>query len=712
MIRFGKLLLLIAPLVVGALWGVHPGRAQDAESPRFAFADTTLLRDTLGITFQRLFPLSDSLGMVPDTLRALSIRYLYTPTRLVQLADSLHVPVDSVGVVLERERFNPLSRTGERVSKFNYNTTYDVQRTSNSWRNASDFSFGQGPVFIHNIATIQLDRYNSAGLLSRRQQRDSSTEGGWKLSRDFSIGGRADLSRFDSSDPSSISNVGETRNEFKLSVRSRQSPRHGVTSELNFLSGYLDLANSSLEKKGLTNDLNGRLRLEYGRWLVHELSGQLTGNVAHSRLPADTVNTRVNTHDFTNNLRGTLSLYQDAPVGFNANYAIRGIRIETPAAHGLVNQTQTKSNGGDATLRFRQNNDRYVNLTERFGNDDQASATGQNTTRNDEGFSADARYAWIGWILESRFSNIYSVTAVPRITAIGGYGERQHARGLTGALSRALSRRLTTRLSGEVGVTSFRYYPIGTYNSLPVTRDQYRQSYRMEFGYTPVDRFNTGVTLDVSRNQLINIPSANVLGNNEIRTYRAEWRWTYRLFSGLTATQRNSIASSYNYQFIAENNRVTLDYNAVTTLNAVLTPTLTINITHNAQQTPSGNFIDDAGTLYFLPADESQTYLLDASIAYSPTSAFSIAMQPRYRASDRNVTVSGESAPQRQSRNLTFTGRASLNLNVGQRGHLTGDIGRTFTADRSTTYISSVPTTTPITETDYWNGSLQFSWQL
>jgi len=694
------------------LWGVHPGRAQEAESPRFAFSDTTLLRDTLGITFDRLFPLSDSLGVMPDTLRALSIRYLYTPARLVQLADSLHVPVDSVGVVLERERFNPLSRTGERVNKFSYNTTYDIQRTSNSWRNASDYSFGQGPVFIRNIATIQLDRYTSAGLVSKRDQRDSSTEGGWKLSPNFSVGGRADLSRFDSSDPSSISNVGESRNEFKFSVRSRQAPRPGLTSEMNFLSGYLDLDNSSLEKKGLTNDLSGRLRWESGRWFVHELAGQLTGNVAHSQVPTDTLLTKSTTHDFSDNVRGTLSLFPNAGVGFNANYAIRGIRIQTPVPNGGIQQLITRSNGGDATLRFRQNNDRYLNLTERIGNDDQASATGQNTTRDDEGFAGDARYALVGFIFESRLSNAISSTTVPRITAIGGYGERQHARSLNGAVSRALTRRLTTRLSGEVAVTSYRYYPIGTYTNLPVTRDQYRQSYRFEVGYTPVDRFNTGVTLDVSRNQLINIPSANVLGNNEIRTYRAEWRWTYRLFAGLTATQRNTLSSSYNYQFLEENNRVTLDYNAVTTLNAVLTPTLTVNITHNAQQTPSGNFIDDNGTLYLLPADESQTYLLDSSISYSPTSSFSISVQPRYRASDRDVTVGNTTSPQRQSRNLTFSGRASLNMNIGMRGRLTGDIGRTFTADRSITYTNNVPTPTPITETDYWNGSLQFSWQL
>jgi hypothetical protein len=76
------------------------------------------------------------------------------------------------------------------------------------------------------------------------------------------------------------------------------------------------------------------------------------------------------------------------------------------------------------------------------------------------------------------------------------------------------------------------------------------------------------------------------------------------------------------------------------------------------------------------------------------------------------VTAESQSVPQRSSRNLTFSGRASVNLPVGQRGQLTGDIGRTFTADRSTTWAGGVPNINPVTETDYWNGTLQFSWQL
>src|SRR5262245_58983460 len=109
MVRLRISCLLIVPLSLGILAGTLPVGAQQGVASRHAFADTTLLRDTLGLQFPRLFELSDSLEMLPDTLRALSVRYQWSLERLLVLADSLGVPVDSVGPVLLRERFNPLA---------------------------------------------------------------------------------------------------------------------------------------------------------------------------------------------------------------------------------------------------------------------------------------------------------------------------------------------------------------------------------------------------------------------------------------------------------------------------------------------------------------------------------------------------------------------------------------------------------------------------
>ena len=103
---------------------------------RYAFSDTTLLRDTLGLHFPRLFPLSDSLQILPDTLRALSIRYLWSLEHLVSLADSMGVPVDSVGPVMRRERFAQAAFQGTQ-NTFAYNSSYSVGERHSTWTNTS-----------------------------------------------------------------------------------------------------------------------------------------------------------------------------------------------------------------------------------------------------------------------------------------------------------------------------------------------------------------------------------------------------------------------------------------------------------------------------------------------------------------------------------------------------------------------------------------------
>src|SRR5262249_31693063 len=152
--------------------------------------------------FTRLFPLADSLEMTPDTLRALSVRYQWSLERLVVLSDSLGVPVDSVGPVMLRERFNPLAgATGARVTDFIYNSTYSINQTNAGWNNSGDFSYRVGSVYLENHTSIQMDRFRATNGTSLQDTRASVTEVGWRFSPDFSLGGRADLNRYDSTTP-------------------------------------------------------------------------------------------------------------------------------------------------------------------------------------------------------------------------------------------------------------------------------------------------------------------------------------------------------------------------------------------------------------------------------------------------------------------------------------------------------------------------------
>jgi len=59
-----------------------------------------------------------------------------------------------------------------------------------------------------------------------------------------------------------------------------------------------------------------------------------------------------------------------------------------------------------------------------------------------------------------------------------------------------------------------------------------------------------------------------------------------------------------------------------------------------------------------------------------------------------------------------LSGGANLDIALGSRGHLLGDISRQFSDDRSTTYRAGVPQPSPLAEQDYWSGSLGLTWDL
>jgi hypothetical protein len=715
MTRLRRLSLLLLPAALGLLLAVFPGHAQPGLSSRYAFADTTLLRDTLGLHFDGLFPLADSLSLTPDTLRALSVRYRWPLGRLVALADSLRMPVDSVGVYLDRERFNPLAAgAGQHLTTLHYSSGYDIQQTSSSWLNAADYKLVQGPFFLQNTTNVQMDRSTAGTQTSLRQTRASVTEGGWKFSPGFSLGARANLERFNSHDPGSINNQGESKNEFQFSMRTRQKPSRALQSELNFFSGVLDLTNSNQVKRGASGDLNGTVRVQT-KYVTHDLSGQVNGNLSNTRLPSAPVG--VATNDLSNNLRGTLGLFPSWPVGLNLNYTIRRIRVETPRDTGGIQGVRTVNNNVDATLRLRQNNDRYLNVTGRYGSQDlaQGGTLNSSSSRMDRGFGLDGRYLLRGWNLESRFSLGRSRADYPTRAISGGYGEDGNLASLDATVSRNLSARLLFRVNGNVSLNQYRYFVIGSYPNPPVNHDNYHQEYRVDVQYNAGERFNTGLGLDVLRNVLVNIPAASTAANNEGRSYHAEWRWSYRMLPGLTAGQSNTIGADYmHYTFLPTNDRLALDYYTVTTLNAVLSPRFSVDIRHNVRHQPSGTFtLFQDGNYYLSRSEVNDNATLSARLAYTPGPAFSFYMQPDYLASERDGSLNGTMAPTRTSRQLNFSGGASLNLPLGPKGRLTGDILRTYRADRSLNYNNSgVALPQPASANDFWNGSLRLSWDL
>lgn len=673
-----------------------PGRAQEGSDGRYAFrADSTLLRDTLGLRFPRLFPLSDSLEVPADTLRALSVRYLWSLERLVFLADSLGIPVDSVGPHLVRERFSTLAGTRGRRTEFSYNSAYNVGLDQSGWRNTGEYGLTAGSVFVKNSTSVQIDRSGSGTSLYHNRQ--STTEAGWRFSPDFRLGGRVIVERLDNRYPAG--SLRTAKNEYQFSMQSRQDLAKGLTSTLNANGGLLDEQRQSNEGRGLSGSVNSRIRYVVGSWLTQELNGTVDGTQSSA----------------SRNVRGSLALFQSSWVSLKGNFNYRHARVVTVDDTGFVRRNLTDQSGGDGTLRLRQDNDRYVDVTTKLSTSKlpPSRPRGARSTRQDDGFNMAARYLVWGWSFDGRFSNSFSDSRFPNVTDTSGYSQLVHARSLDGTLNRQIARRINLQLSASIALTSTRSSAIGRYPTLN-NKDDLRQSWRAKTSYNPSGRFNTSLAVDVGKTREINLLSASTGTNNGRRTYRSDWNWTYRLFPSLTAVQTNSLGATYtDYTFFPENNRLNLDFTSVTTLSAVVTPRLSISVTHNTRRAPSGNYTlypDDL--YYFQRADEDRTASLRASIDYNPTPAFQLSFRPTYFATDGSSALNGVEVPKSSRRALDFAGGANINYPIGSKGVLRGDISRTTHSDRTTSYSSGLPQPSPSTRYGYWNGSLQLSWHL
>jgi hypothetical protein len=61
---------------------------------------------------------------------------------------------------------------------------------------------------------------------------------------------------------------------------------------------------------------------------------------------------------------------------------------------------------------------------------------------------------------------------------------------------------------------------------------------------------------------------------------------------------------------------------------------------------------------------------------------------------------------------MNISAGAIVNWPITRKGLLSGNLRRSYRADRTTTYTSGVPQFSPRSEVDFWNGSLQLSWHI
>ena len=750
-------LLLLAAVAWSA--SIAPARAQ-TPSARFAFADTTLLRDTLDLSFTELFRLADSLRVTPDSLRAFAVRYATPIERLVALADSLKMPVDSVGPVLARELFNPLSRHAQDLQTFAYSSTYNVSRQSTSWGNNVTYDLVRGPALLHNVTSVRIDRIPEVGRISFHRSKNASTEAGWKVLPDVALGLRVNLQRTETFRLGSERT--SSQNDFQASLRSKHDFGRNRTVDLNFFGGPFDEPRNTLNnasKRGLGANGEGRIEYSPQSWYTFSLNGNSTYRRGQARVPN---HVQFDTRDLRWASDGTLSLFPNSRASLRVTSAFDHDRTErptaftrilpatatTPADTAKIDQlVQEPNSNANVQTALQLQGGRYgsFNLTGNFGNTTRLLASEQKDgvrfdrqISRDRGITADAQLSLAGWSMDAHATVSAPEDEGPRRSVVNVTRANQtvdpvtidfrelgttRIRSINGTMTRQLTKRVNLKARGDIGLTTYRYeisdksYLFQTDSVEAPTsdpHDDYRQTARLETTYSASSSLSSTVGFEMGRILTIYLRSDRSSTNREDRLYRAEWLWTYRLLSGLTANQRDQINATYSRSlFSPGSDRLALSYSTITTLNARITPRLTVDLTHNASYGPNGTYTRALdGREYFIISDATRDYTLTGRIGYSPVNSFTLNLQPSYQANYRDDRSNGGQIPTLRRRQLGLTGGANLNLQISTAGKISGNISRNLDSRRDIPYKAGLPQYQPRSESDYWSGALTFTWSL
>ena len=121
----------------------------------------------------------------------------------------------------------------------------------------------------------------------------------------------------------------------------------------------------------------------------------------------------------------------------------------------------------------------------------------------------------------------------------------------------------------------------------------------------------------------------------------------------------------------------------MTTLNAIMNPRLSINVTHNSRRSPAGNYtLYPDGLAYFARSDETGNAALTAAIAYTPSPAIAFSVEPAYFSSDRSAAANGVVAPQRANRSLSVSAGMVRKVSEPSRGSRSQAIRRSVPPTR------------------------------
>jgi hypothetical protein len=598
-----------------------------------------------------------------------------------------------------------------------YTSNYSVNRSNRNWGQNMDFHITRGGLEIANVTSATIGREARVGRVNRN--RNTQTELAYRVSPVLRLGGRLGIQRV--TDEATSRNFTGTRQSVDdLSAQVRFNRRLGAFPLRSVASyGYLKNDQFEQQSRGTSFDFYAGTSGSWaaGRTLNADFTQQIS-RLTSTVTDDPTYNSDDRNINSTFNISSTMNVTRwldaDARLSTQRSTLRRPARItpdfSNPDSVVVLPEKITGVNDAlDAGLHFRLPFRSRVNVTGSASRNRSIYTT--EDTRSSlvdrKEFTADASKDVFGAQWNVRYNEQVIENDYTRRDP--GYIESNLNRKLEGDGSKRISASTSSRFSLGVYLTRRTYadFTSSSAGSNLSDQDQLRVRGSFNLMYVPSRSFDTGVTLGLEQNDLVNLASTASINNARLRTYSVAWNWSARPGQIWYVSQTNSATAAQQFfTFSPTRDIVSYVYTLNTNVATTFSPKVRLDLNHLVRLQSRGSFRSDGDVRRFGKSSEFNTLDLTLREQYSPSSYASFEISQRLSVNPQFTFVGTQGSKISETRRNELTFVARFNYPFGKRASLNGDVRRVLATDRQRTFGGTTRDTS--TNADYWLASAGF----
>jgi hypothetical protein len=607
----------------------------------------------------------------------------------------------------------------QNASPFIYNTNYSLNRGNRNWSQSADVRLKPGNLEVGNVTTMTIGREQNRTNPRISRRGETRTELAYRVSPWLRLGGGLGLNRFSDRSGSTTATVQQDNDDASAQALFNstigQSPIRGSAS-----IGYLKSEQRDLSSRGTSTNLFASTSRTWNAGSRVSLDASQQFSRLSSTVPDSAGYSQNDRNSNTNvTLRSAVQFNRWSSLDFTGS--TQRSRIERPALLPLDEDDpsvltvvpervlgQNDNLDGSVRLQLPRQGSLTVRAAKAQNEQVYSAEIDRSSVAKRTSFTADATVPTTRFAAGTiSYENTLSDNDYTRRDP--GYVESALLRRLEANLSRGLGPRTSARLTAGMTLTRRRY---GSYTSsfgtdAPSGQDQLRSRASLNLSYRPGTRFDTGLTLAIEENDVVNLSSTASINNARQRSYGVTWLWNAKPGDIWSVTQSNNATAVQQYfNFTPDRDQLSFIYNLNTTVIAQLMPTVRLETQHTARIQSRGSWRFVENQRRFGKANEFNSFDLNLRAVYTPKSWLTLEAQERLTSSPNYTFAHGVGTKVTESRRTEFTLLGRTSYSFSRRATLNGDLRRILSTDRSRSF-GVIPSDVP-TNNDYWFGTISF----